>query len=665
MLLAWSAGVVAPARTVRAAVSTPVVGLVAVPQHSSIATAMKAVADYYRPTYRLASGVRNGWSWSTYFQGIHSLFRTVGDQKYVDDGIAWGASNQWSITTAEPNPDSMKAGQTYYDLRVIDTRASLANVDAAMARDLTGLPVSAYYWADALFMGLPNWTRWAARTADPAYLAKMNALYVWTRDQLCGGTVSGGLYDPDEQLWYRDCNFIGKRDAAGHKIFWGRGNGWVIAAAAQVLATLPAGDPRAATYRDMLRGMAARLRQLQGTDGFWRSNLLSPALYPQPEASSTALIAYAMAYGVNTGLLDRATYVPVVTRAWNGLAGAARQSTGFLSFCQPPGAQPAAPYTGSSPQVAPTGSSAGTLHRDSPPYCVGAFLLAGSEMARLTGPMSTGRPVTATAEQVGNEAAHILDGDMTTRWSALGFPQSVTIDLGALYRASNAIVVPYLDRVYRYRIDTSADGVNWLGVVDRASNTAAGSTVDNFIFGTVNLRYARLTVTGVYANPTTWVSIREFAVHDRYDPRPNLARSRPTTATSSQTAYPPSLATDNRSSTFWVAAGLPTGAAPQDLTIDLQSPTGIDTVRVFSRAGYGPRDVGVLSSQDGLTWIPLATATLPNAEGPHMMLFPPTQVRWLRLRSTNAYSLSNVQIEEFEAYAARSAATSTTDHPDE
>jgi hypothetical protein len=507
-------------------------------------------------------------------------------------------------------------------------------------------------------MGLPNWTRSAARTADSAYLAKMNALYAWTRDQggtaaLCGGSVSGGLYDPAERLWYRDCNFIGKRDAAGHKIFWGRGNGWVIAATAQVLATLPAGDPSAATYRDMLGGMAARLRQLQGTDGFWRSNLLSPTLYPQPETSATALIAYAMAYGINTGLLDRATYVPVVTRAWNGLASTARRSTGFVSYCQPPGGQPAAPYTGSSPRVAPTATSSGTLHSDSPPYCVGAFLLAGSEMARLTGPMSTGRPVTATAEQVGNEAAHVVDGDMTTRWSAPSFPQSVTVDLGALYRASNAMVVPYLDRAYRYRIDTSADGVNWLGVVDRASNTAAGSTVDNFIFGTVNLRYARLTVTGVFANPTTWVSIREFAVYDRYDPRPNLARGRPTTATSSQTAHPPSLATDNRSSTFWVAAGLPTAAAPQDLTVDLQSAIGVDTVRVFSRAGYGPRDVAVTSSQDGLTWTPLATATLPNAEGPHMMLFPPTQARWLRLRSASAFSLSNVQVEEFEAYAAR------------
>ena len=631
-------------------------GTVPVPQHSSIATAMKAVADYYRPTYRLAAPVRNGWSWSTYFQGIYSLFNTTGDQKYLEDGVAWGQSNQWSITTNELNPDSMKAAQTYYDLYAVDARASLNTADAAMARDLATLPVSAYYWADALFMGLSNWTRWAARTGNPAHLTKMDALYTWTRDQggtaaLCQGTASGGLYDPAEQLWYRDCGFIGKRDAAGHKIFWGRGNGWVLAGMAQALATLPAGDARAGKYQAMLRSMAARLRQLQGTDGFWRSNLLSSSIYPQPETSATALITYGMAFGINAGLLDRATYVPVVTRAWNGLTTIARQSSGFLSYSQPIGAQPAAPYTGSGPRVAPTQTSAGTLHADSPPYCVGAFLLAGSQLARLTGPMSTGRPVKATTEQSGNEATHVVDGNMTSRWSALGFPQSVTVDLGAFYRASNAIVVPYLDRAYRYRIDTSADGVNWLGVVDRTSNTA-GSTVDNFVFGTVNVRYARLTVTGVYANPTTWVSIREFAIYDRYNPRPNLARARPTTATSSQAAYPPSLATDNRSSTFWVSARLPTATAPQDLTVDLQSATPVDTVRVFSRIGYGPRSIAVLASQDGLTWNTLATATLPNAEGPHMMLFPPAQARWLRLRSTSAYSTANVQVEEFEVYAA-------------
>jgi hypothetical protein len=141
-------------------------------------------------------------------------------------------------------------------------------------------------------------------------------------------------------------------------------------------------------------------------------------------------------------------------------------------------------------------------------------------------------------------------------------------------------------------------------------------------------------------------------VYDTYRPRPNLARGRPTTATSSQAPYPPGRATDNESATFWVSALRPTGTAPQWLTVDLQSVASVDTVRVFSRPNYGPGDVAVLASTDGTTWAVLATAALPNAEGPHMMVFPPAPARWLRLRATGAYSTSNVQVAEFEAYAA-------------
>lgn len=498
------------------------------PRHSSVVTLIKRAADYYRPTYAYTTlKPKNGWSWATYAQGIQALYRQDGDTRYLNDGLAWGRSNSWGITTAETNPDVMKAGQTYFDLHAIDSTASLTAMDAAMARDLSSLPVSQYDWIDALFMGLPNWTRWATRTGNSAYLNKLDALYTWTRDlgatsKRCAGSAmpQPGLYDAGEHLWYRDCTFVGKRDVNGKKIFWARGNGWVIAAMAQVLQTLPPGDPRAAKYAGMLQSMAARLAALQGTDGFWRSSLVDPALYPQPETSGTALIAYAIAYGIRAGLLDAATYLPVVANAWQGLTTLALQSNGFVRYCQGPGTGPGRPYTSTAPRIARTSTSAGTVNTDSPPFCVGAFLLAGSAISQLTSSPSTGRPVTATAQQVGNEARRVNDGDVTTRWSAERFPQSVTIDLGATYALSNSMVVPYLDRAYRYRIYTSTDNSHWQVVVDRATNTSKGTRLDNFTVGTVNARYVRLSVVGVYGVSTTWASIQEFAVYDRFAPQP-------------------------------------------------------------------------------------------------------------------------------------------------
>lgn len=496
------------------------------PRHSTVVAAMKRAADYYRPTYPLTTlKPKNGWSWATYAQGEYALYRSDGDTRYLNDGLSWGKSNGWGITTAETNPDTMKAGQTYFDLNSLDATASLTAMDAAMARDLNNLPISQYDWIDALFMGLPDWTRWAARSGNSAYLDKMDALYVWTRDKgatstRCAGVTlpQQGLYDAAERLWYRDCTYVSRKDANGSKIFWARGNGWVIAAMAQVLQTLPPGDPRGAKYADMLKSMASRLVQLQGSEGFWRSSLVDPALYTQPETSGTALITYALAYGIRAGLLDPSTYLPAVAKAWQGLTGSALQSSGFLRYCQGPGVGPGSSYTSTAPRKAPTSTSAGTVNTDSSPYCVGGFLLAGAEIAQLTSSPSTGRPVTFTSQQTGNEARRVNDGDVTTRWSASKFPQTVTIDLGATYALTNAMVVPYLDRAYRYRIQFSTDKTHWRTVVDRTANKTKGTLLDEFT--AANARYVRLTVTGVYGVSTTWASIQEFAVYDRYRPQP-------------------------------------------------------------------------------------------------------------------------------------------------
>ena len=511
---AGAATVVVTAPPAAAAASDP--GL---PSHTAIVAAARRALDYYRPTYATTTLTpRNGWSWGTYFEGVQDVYRYTGDARFQSDGMAWGASNAWNLTTSETNPDTIKAGQVYHALHQVDPAASLAAMDARMAADLTGLPLSRYDWIDALFMGLPDWALWSTRTANPAYLEKMDALFAWTRDQgatssRCAGTVppQSGLFDASRGLWYRDCTYVGATDANGKPIVWLRGNGWVIAAMADVLRSLPAGDARAATYAGMLRTMAAALTPLQGSDGFWRPSLLDAAAFPQPETSGTALITYALAYGIRAGVLDGATYLPVVARAWEGLTSTALQADGFLRDCQPAGVEPAAPYTATAPRTAPTATSSGTVNVDSPPFCVGAFAMAAVQVARLVPSLAAGRPVTATAQQVGNEAPRVVDGDVTTRWSAAGFPQAVTVDLGSTQTIGSAMVVPYLSRAYRYRIEGSTDGSVWTLAVDRSANTQGGTLLDDV--PAVQARYVRLTVLGVAGGTTTWASIQELTVH--------------------------------------------------------------------------------------------------------------------------------------------------------
>jgi len=103
----------------------------------------------------------------------------------------------------------------------------------------------------------------------------------------------------------------------------------------------------------------------QQPDGLWRSSLLDPASYPLRETSGSGFHTYALAWGINQGLLDRKTVEPAVRKAWTTLA-VCIEPDGRLTHVQPIGADPRK-FAQDSTEV----------------YGVGAILLAGSEVYRL------------------------------------------------------------------------------------------------------------------------------------------------------------------------------------------------------------------------------------------------------------------------------------------
>jgi rhamnogalacturonyl hydrolase YesR len=139
-----------------------------------------------------------------------------------------------------------------------------------------------------------------------------------------------------------------------------------MAGLARVLDEMPADYPSRGKYVEQFRQMAARVAQLQGPDGLWRPGLLDPQSYPLPEVSGSAFFVYALAWGINHRILDRKTYLPIVTAGWKGLL-AHIYDDGRLGCIQPIGSAPGA-YSATSSYV----------------YGVGAFLLAGSEVMQLS-----------------------------------------------------------------------------------------------------------------------------------------------------------------------------------------------------------------------------------------------------------------------------------------
>ena len=111
--------------------------------------------------------------------------------------------------------------------------------------------------------------------------------------------------------------------------------------------------------------MAARLKEIQHEDGLWRTSLLSPESYNHGEVSGSELFTYALAWGINNGLLDKNEYEPVVAKAWKALLKCQHEN-GMVGWVQNIGDSPK-PATKDSWQK----------------YGTGAFLLAGSEMIEL------------------------------------------------------------------------------------------------------------------------------------------------------------------------------------------------------------------------------------------------------------------------------------------
>jgi unsaturated rhamnogalacturonyl hydrolase len=287
--------------------------------------------------------------------------KTTNDPKYRDAVLHLAERSDWTLLDARfPHADDQALGQAYLDLYRMDKQpVRLANTKEIMDR-LIVRPDDPdkllWWWCDALFMSPPVLSRMYAITNDRKYLDYMD--HEWW-------LTSASLYNAQEHLYFRDSRYFTQKQANGKPLFWSRGNGWVLGALVKVLEIMPADYPSRPKYVQQFREMAAKVAEIQSPDGLWRSGLLDPDSYDNPEVSGSAFFTYAIAYGINEKILDRKTYLPVVERSWKGMLSHV-YADGRLGSIQPIDGQPG--------KFKPSASYV---------YGVGGFLLAGSEMHRL------------------------------------------------------------------------------------------------------------------------------------------------------------------------------------------------------------------------------------------------------------------------------------------
>ena len=325
-----------------------------------IKRAMRMVADWELSTAEATFNQQ--WTYAALYDGLIAATKTTHDPRYAD-AVERAAADKfhWQLLdTRFPHADDEALGQAYLDLyRMHPDPVRMANTREIMDR-LVARPDDPHkllwWWCDALFMAPPVLVRMYAITQDRKYLDFMD--HEWW-------LTSAVLYDPNEHLFFRDERYLAQKEENGQPLFWARGNGWVLAGLANVLQFMPNDYPTRARYVAQFQSMAARIAGVQQPDGLWKTGLLDPGAYQNSEVSGTAFFTFAMAWGIDHGLLDPKVFRPVVERAWAGM----------LTHIYANGRLGAIQRIGSAPNSVPPSSSY--------VYGVGGFLLAGSEVIQL------------------------------------------------------------------------------------------------------------------------------------------------------------------------------------------------------------------------------------------------------------------------------------------
>lgn len=347
---------------------------------SSVVTpliAVEKVNDAYQADH--SPEVNAFWDNAVYFTGNMEAYKLTGNAQYLEYSDKWARHNQWQGAT-ETDPslwlykdygedmrhvlfgDWQICFQTYLDMYATNPDDYKWERAKEVVDYMTASGDNDYWWwVDALYMAMPVMAKMYGVTGDTKYLDKLCDNLAYT-DSL--------LWDEEEHLYYRDAKYVYPEHTTdnGLKDFWARGNGWALAGLAKVIACLPQGYSHNEALFSRFIQLAEAAKDCQQEEGYWTRSLIDPGQAEGPETSGTALITYALLYGINNGLLSASIYQPTVDKAWSYLVNTALQADGTVGYVQPIGEKAIKGQTLSA--------------TDTSNFGTGAFLLAACEKTR-------------------------------------------------------------------------------------------------------------------------------------------------------------------------------------------------------------------------------------------------------------------------------------------
>lgn len=322
------------------------------PPFWSVAAADTVMARWpdYSKAYWQAWTYVNGYE----LFGFDLLYRAIGDRKYFEytkryidqfideEGNFRGVVNSRGQTNRPSfnNLDSMMTGNIVVMLYEYTRDEHYKKAAEKIRRALDDYPrnrdggfwharsLNGQMWIDGIFMGQMFLTRYGKSIGDTAYCrdeaTKQICVFAKRAQRGDSGLYLHAVFEPGHGerkpvLW------ADKETGLSPEV-WSEGLGWYALVVVETLDDLPKEHPRRAEVEHIFRRLAAGLKRTQdpksgrwfqvvdkgGQAGNWTDN------------SGSAMFTYALARGIDLGLLDQQEYASVVARGYEGITQNAR-----------------------------------------------------------------------------------------------------------------------------------------------------------------------------------------------------------------------------------------------------------------------------------------------------------------------------------------------------
>lgn len=279
------------------------------------------LSPYTSPLQRMGSvsfdGIDCGWEGGVLTLGWARAWESTGDTVYWDWIRQWVDGCDRSGKQIEHVNDLLYGygALIVYDrdpqqryLDIAQAAADFVMQQAPRAGDGTLLHLGDAAWPDTLIMAVPFLLKMGLTTNDAQY----------TQEAIVQTNLhSAHLQDTTSDL-YRHAWPATPTGITG-PAHWGRGNGWLMAVAAEILRATPTETPGRDTVLANFRRQANALLTLQSANGLWPTVVDEPGFYL--ESSGSALAGAALLEGVARGWLDVARFGPAARRARDGILG--------------------------------------------------------------------------------------------------------------------------------------------------------------------------------------------------------------------------------------------------------------------------------------------------------------------------------------------------------